>query len=285
MRFLFLGHTGIGDHIIMNGLIHTFIKQNESLEELRIIAADDYRKTTLIHMYEDFPIVTFYWLRKKEREAFDVEDPIFMALNYQPDGRIVMLDDKPYITMTFGLHSQRRFFWLDSGKSWIDCLYKFPLNYDCENRYKEFKLPSNLSRARELYNQLCHRLEGKEYIVIHDDPTRSRKADTTTVKALLTKDNMLDLPVLYLGFQRYQYPLLEGLNNKDMGTLFECESLFDLYYLLQNAKACHLMDSSIACLVDISNIQGKLYMHNYINEASGLGFTREPWVQINKFSN
>jgi hypothetical protein len=285
MRFLFLGHTGIGDHIIMNGLIHTFIKEHESLQELQIIAADDYRKTTLLHMYEDYPIVTFYWLRKKEGYAFDVEDPVFLALNGQQDGRIIMLDDKPYITMTFGLHSQRRFFWLESGKSWIDCLYKFPLNYDCENRYKEFHLPSNLSRAQSLYDTVCKQLHGGDYVLIHDDPTRGRNADAYTVKELLKKDNMLDIPVLYLGFRRYQYPLLEGLYNKDMGSLFECESLFDLYYLLQNAKACHLMDSSIACLVDISNIQGKLYMHNYINEASGLGFTREPWVQINKLTH
>jgi hypothetical protein len=285
MRFLFLGHTGIGDHIIMNGLVHTFIKQNESLEELRIIAADDYRKDTLIHMYQDYPIVTFYWLRKKEGEAFDIEDPIFMALNNQPDGRTILLDNKAYITITFGLHSQRRFYWLDSGKSWIDCLYKFPLNYDCENRYKEFHLPSNLSRAQSIYDSVCKELNGSDYILIHDDPTRERNADAHTVKELLKKDNMLDIPVLYLGFRRYQYPLLGGLNNKDMGSLFECESLFDLYYLLQNAKACHLMDSSIACLVDISNIQGKLYMHNYINPASGLGFTREPWVQVNKLSN
>lgn len=284
MRYLFLGHTGVGDHIILNALIHRFLRTTEDVEELRIVAADDYRKHTLIHLYEDYPLVTFYWLRKKD-SSFDPQDPVLQQLDCKPEGTAVLIDDTIYFGIPFGLHSPRKCYWLNSGASWIDCLYKFPLGYDCEERFDDFRLPSDLSRASALYSAVCQRIGSSEYLIVHDDPSRNRNADPATVKHLMEKDDLLEVPVVYLGMNRYSYPRIEGLVSPEMGTLLEVHSLFDLIVLLRNAKACHLMDSSIACLVDCANLQGKLYMHNYINEASGYGFTRYPWVQVNKIGS
>jgi len=270
----------------MNALVHRFLGTTEGVEELRIVAADDYKKHTLIHLYEDFPIVTFYWLQKNDSSIDPHEqDPVLQQLNCKPEGTPVMIDGTFYLGIPFGLHSPRKCYWLNSGASWIDCLYKFPLNYNCEMRYTDFRIPSTLSRATQLYESVCQKIGSSEYVLVHDDPTRNRNADPSIVHKILDWDGHLQVPVLYLGVQRYTYPLIQGLVNPDMGTLLEVHSLVDLIVLLRNAKACHLMDSSIACLVDCANLQGKLYMHNYINPASGNGFTRAPWVQVNKIGS
>lgn len=279
MRYLFLSHLGIGDHIIMNGLVHTVLKDTCDLDELCIIAVDDYRKHTLLHLYEDYPIVTFHWL-KSNNGHIDVTDPVFLQINATDPGIQLQIEGKQYTGIPFGLHSLRKAFWIDSGTTWIDCLYKYPFKIPSLNRFTEFQCPKDLSRAEIKYQKLLDILGSNKYVVVHDDPSRNRHLDKKTLTFLLEKDTMKELPVIYLGYNRYSHPLVEGLVNKDCGDLLNCVSLFDLLLILQNASACHLMDSCIACLTDVSGINGKLYMHNYINEASGGAFTREPWVQI-----
>lgn len=281
MHYLFLGHLGIGDHIIMNGLINTLLEKEPDIQEICIMAVDDYRKNTVLHLYEDNPRISFHLLKEKNR-SFDDTDPIFLQLNDTNPGKIILKDDKQYVGIPFGLHSLRKGFWIDAGTTWIDSLYKYPFQISANNRFTHFRLPSNLSRASALFENLLSILGTNQYVVIHDDPSRNRNIDKKTLVQLLEQDTMLNFPILYLGKDRYDYPLVDGLHNKQLGSLFHCVSLFDLYYVLKNASACHLMDSSIACLVDVSGMDGKLYMHNYINEASGMAFTRVPWVQVNK---
>jgi len=281
MRYIFLGHLGIGDHIIMNGLVNTLLETDSTIKELCLIIVDDYRRDTVLHLYEGTPRISFHLL-KGINGSFDETDPIFVQLNNTNPGTSIVKDDKQYVGIPFGLHSLRKCFWIDAGTTWIDSLYKYPFNISANNRFTHFRLPTNLSRAHALYDTLLSLLGTKKYVVVHDDPSRKRDVDRKTLVQLLEQDTMLNLPVLYLGKSRYDYPLVEGLENTIVGPLFHCVSLFDLYFVLKNASACHLMDSSIACLVDVSGMDGKLYMHNYINEGSGLAFTRSPWVQVNK---
>jgi hypothetical protein len=263
MRYIFLSHLGIGDHIIMNGLVHAVLNNTPGLEELCILAVDDYRKGTLLHLYEDYPRVSFHWLEPGLKLHFNGND---------------------YIGIAFGLHSLRKNYWIDKGTNWIDCLYKYPFQLDSNKRFSEFHMPSNLSGATRKYEQLIEILGTTHYVVVHDDPARNRNVQRETLCSLLYQDGMNEYPIVYLGYNRNHYPFVEGLHNKDVGDLLNCDSLFDLVFILANASACHLMDSCIACLVDVSSMGGKLYMHNYINEASGGAFTRHPWVQVDLHS-
>jgi hypothetical protein len=280
MRVLFLGHQGLGDHIVMNGLVHTFLKWNEhELEELCIIARDHYCRKTLEHLYSDFPRVTFHWTSPSN----EVEDPTFKQLNQKKIGAIVTHNKKEYIGINFGFHSVYYFLnipKLPENVSWVDYLYEYPLNMPPLNRFTEFHMPSNLSVAHEKYEAFRKSIGPNGYIVVHDDPSRNRNIDRGIIHKILTQDSMIDLPVVYLGLKRYSYPLIEGLQNKDVGTLLDSESLIDLYYILKNASACHLMDSSVACLIDCIDIYCKLYMHSYIFKGGGTSFLRSPWVRI-----
>jgi hypothetical protein len=281
MRFLFLGHQGLGDHIVMNGLIHTFIKMHgKDIEELCIIAQKNHSRKTLEHLYSDFPLVTFHWITPSSSET---EDSTFLQLHKKPYKTCITHKGCEYIGVNFGFHST---FMMDLSKapdtvSWVDYLYMSPLNLSSQLRFTEFRLPSDLSVAQTKYEALLATIGSGGYILIHDDPSRERHIDPTIVKAVLKQDAMLDLPVLYIGIGRYSYPLIEGLNNKDIRDLFTCDSILDMYYILKNASACHLMESCISCLVDCSYIQTKLYMHSYICH-EGKSCTRSPWVRITK---
>jgi hypothetical protein len=282
MRVIFLCHQGLGDHIVMNGLVHSFLKQYQStLEELCIIARDHYCRKTLEHMYSDFPLITFHWMTASGGN----EDPVFQQLNQKPIGTRVNCNGKEYIGINFGFHSVYYFLHIPkmpAGMCWVDYLYGFPLGLPSILRFTEFHLPSNLSVAQTKYEELLNVVGPNGYVLVHDDPPRNRNINKTIITSMLQHDNLFDLPVVYLGLNRYSQPLIEGLNNKDVSKLLENESLYDLYYILKNATACHLMDSSIACLVDCANIQSKLFIHSYIFEGGGTSFIRSPWVRIVK---
>ena len=277
MRILLLGHLGIGDHIVMNGIVHFLQKDVHELEEICILAIDDYRKETLIHMYEDYPLVTFHFM-KLPLES----DPLFLQAHMAAQKTNIMFNEKIYTCINFGLHSQRRSNWIFPNMDWVESMYTYPLNLDASIRINEFRLPSNMNRAVEKYETLLKTINTSDYIIIHDDPSRKRYIDRDIVSNKLKEDSMTNLPLLYLGKDRYKYPLLQGFLNPDINTLLECTSLFDLYYILKYARACHVMDSSIACLIDCSNMQGKLYVHNYIMQDTGKQLKRNPWVQIHK---
>jgi hypothetical protein len=280
MRVIFLYHQGLGDHIVMNGLVHSFLKGNQStLEELCIVARDHYCRKSLEHLYSDFPIVTFHWMTPSR----DKEDPVYEQLNQKPIGTLVTYNGKEYMGINFGFHSV--YYFLNVRKmpehlSWVDYLYDYPFRLSSILRFTEFHLPSNLSVAQQKYEDFLKVVGPNGYVIVHDEPNRNRTIDRNVITPLLIQDNMLDLPVIYLGLNRYSQPLIEGLNNKDLSKVLENESLLDLYYILKNASACHLMCSSVACLVDCVDIQCKLYMHSYLFEGGGTSFVRSPWVRI-----
>jgi hypothetical protein len=281
MRYLFLGHQGLGDHIVMNGLIHSFIKsQIENIEELCIIAQNNHCRKTLEHLYSDYPLVTFYWITPSPSEC---EDPVFLQLHKKPNLTRVQYNNLEYVGINFGFHST---FMMDLSKvpdtvSWVDYLYMSPLNLSSQIRFTEFRLPSDLSVAQKKYEAFVKTIGSGGYVIIHDDPSRDRNIDQEIVRTILKQDAMSDLPVVYLGINRYSYPLVTGLNNKDVGDLFISDSILDFYYILKHASACHLMESCISCLVDCSYINTKLYMHSYICH-EGKSCTRSPWVRIKK---
>lgn len=284
MRILLLNHLGLGDFIQMNGLIHTLIEsfQHFSLEEICLVACNNHSKPSLLHLYSDYPMVTFYWM---DTTKSITEDPLFKLVDKQPAGSVISVDNKLYMTYTFGLHSPLIHWenwkkWEMCGLTWVESLYLVPLCINPLNRYTKFHLPSDLSRAIQKYENLLEILGTTDYILVHDDPSRDRIMRKEILCKILEQDSMKSLPVIYLGKKRYNYPLIDGLSNPDVSQILECDSIFDLVFILKHAKALHLMDSSMACLVDILNIQSKLYMHSYMLFDTGKTYHRHPWVRI-----
>jgi hypothetical protein len=105
------------------------------------------------------------------------------------------------------------------------------------------------------------------------------------VKNYIKEDGHENLPIIYLGKDRYKSPIFDGLNNPYLEDLLETETLYDYCDLLKNATACHMLDSSIALLLDYtSSKEGqKRYMHEYAKVGEILstdGLFQKEWIKI-----
>lgn len=277
MRILLFGHQGLGDQILLNGLVHTLriFYESQGLEELCLVIPNTYVKKTLEHLYEDYPVIRFYL---HDESTHDV----FQELNNKPTGYKKTIDNKEYTCYMLGMHSVLRSEWQLPGHNWAETFYTFPFGANPSMRYEHFLFPNNMHRAFHKFFQLLDTIGTIGYVVIHDDPSRARIMNQGVLIKYLEKDTMAHLPRIYLGKDRYNSPLIGEQNLPSVKEIVESESLLDLYIILKYASALHLMDSSIACLVDVTNITGKLYIHDYIVPGSGQAFRPEAWTHISK---
>lgn len=268
MNFLVFPHLGLGDQFVMNGFIH-YLYSLTSIEEICIIAKA-YQKDTLVHLYSDFPKITFYWISETSEtsgSSWEEKDLFLKSINHMPFGLEVMYKGKKFILTNFGSHSLAPFRY--EITNWADAFYRqanLPITFR-----RNFMFPSNMQHSKELYNRVINQIKTSDYIIIHDDPTRERFIDNKLLYTILLNNGTDKLPILYLGRNRYDYKLQENLENKGSNELLQVSSLLDYYDLLKNAKECHVMDSSIGILLDyIQDSASKLYKHQYIT-SSGPG--------------
>jgi hypothetical protein len=259
MNYLILPHLGLGDQLIMNGFVQYLIHEQKA-NKILIIAYDNYQRTSLLHLYSDTPVVEFLWIEHPNGRF----SPFVTSLNGRQMFSKVELDSTEYILLNFGLHSQYRCASLPNH-SWADSFY-IQGQLDPAFRFSLFTLPKNMQRAEEIYKNIKDEV-GSNYILIHDEPKTNRYINGSLIKNLLKKSKHDELPVIYLGIQRYDYPLIDGLNNINVSDKIRCDSLLDLWYLIQNATECHFMDSSISCMTDlIPDSKSLLNLHAYVTD-------------------
>ena len=278
-NILFFPHQGLGDQIVMFGYINYLLNSSEAniIDEVCIIARSN-MKTSIEHLYSDLPKIKFYWLNTWG-EHWVEQDPLTKSINGLPFNSIIVNehDKKTHYLHNFGMHTQNGT--KLPNNSWADSFY-LNINLPASIRFSHFQLPSKLDASRALYDRLKERLGQSTYILIHDDPTRGRNVHDVFVKDITKNNGTRYVPVLYLGKDRYKSPLLSEMNNVDVSDIFTAESIFDYYHILVNAKECHFMDSSFACLTDqIKEGTTSLYMHSYIIADSDVS---NPKAHINR---
>lgn len=259
MNILFFPHQGIGDQIIMNGCVH-FLREVMKPNEIKIITKKNYSVSTLQHLYSDFPSITFYFVQSESDTILD--DPLIRHINNKPFGYNIELDSKVYSLANFGSHSQNPQYEIP-GKSWADAFY-MRAGIDPTIRFRMFQLPSNMARSKAMYQNLLEKIKTNQYILVADDPSRNRKIDTQLFHTILEKNKNRELPVLYLGFNRYSMPLQPNVFNIDVSEIFQTDSILNYADILQYATECHMVDSSLACLMDVLPLAPKhIYLHMY----------------------
>lgn len=272
MRYIVLYHIGLGDHIVMSGYIHYLLEDN-NVEEVLLLVKNNYSKYTLEHLYSGYPKVSLYF--------FDNDsDNLFSRVNKKPKNTFISYKDNNYIIKNFGCHSESSNIYLH-GLSWADSFYVSE-NISPIVRYEYFKLPKSMNSSKKMYLKLIHILKTENYILLHDDPSRKRSLNYSVVKDIVNKNNHSNLPIVYLGINRYNYPLLDNpdYSIEEIKSCISCESILDLYHIISNAKECHFMDSSLACLTDqIKDSNSILYNHSYASHAT---ISRENITLINR---
>ena len=148
--------------------------------------------------------------------------------------------------------------------NWATAFY-LSANVEPSIRYTHFKLPKDMSCSKDKYKQLLNKINNNKYILIHNDPSRGRFLNDDLLKEILQTNGHLDLPVIYCGINRYNYPLVPGLNNvESVADIMTCNSLLDYYDIIINSTECHFMDSSLSSFTDqIENLNTLLYGHLY----------------------
>lgn len=273
MDFLVFPHLGLGDQIIMSGFIH-YLLQTQNINSILIIAYDNYQNKTLDHLYSDCPKVSFLRIEHPNGRF----SPFISSLNGMPFQSRVLLNGKNYYLLNFGLHSQFQTAYLE-GYSWADSFY-IQGHLNPSFRFSHFKLPSNMINSDQLYERVVNKI-GSKYILVNDEPKTNRKLNGKFIRKLLEQSGNENLPVIYLGLNRYNYMLMDELNNVDVSKELVCDSLLDLWKLIQNATECHFMDSSIACMTDlIKDSKSILHLHSYnasISDKTHPTFVNRNW--------
>ncbi len=269
-KYFVAHHLGLGDHFVMNGFIHLLLMDND-IEEILLVVKEHNLKT-VEKMYQGFDIIKFFPIKTLE-DLLPVDDGARVIGKYLDNG---------YLYLGFGVHGTNRQY-LELDKSWANCFYK-QHGVDPTFRWKLFKFPSNLDNSIALTTKVIEKI-GTNYIVLHDDPSRGFKLKYEAVKRFLKEDGHDNLPIVYLGKDRYNHPLIEGCNNPILQEELQTETLYDYSHLLANASACHMMDSSVALLLDYLPVRNnqKRYMLEYAKAGEILsteGLFQKEWLTI-----
>jgi hypothetical protein len=192
-RIIVHHHTGLGDHFICNGLVHSL----SDTYYIDLICKNRHLKTVK-HLYEDFPDI----------HIIGVEDDHADTLKYAQE------TNYPLIRVGFENCDYNRF---------EDSFYETS-NVDPMAEYDRFVFPTNLEGSAVLYNRIKEKL-GADYIFVHD--ASSYGSFSLNIKSDLPKhvaqkedtDNLLDY-VDTICNAKEVHVINSGLNNL----------VFQLYY-------------------------------------------------------
>ena len=259
-KILIVHHLGLGDHLVMNGFVHMLL-ENESPDEMLMVVKEHNIKT-VEKMYNGYP-VKFCTIKGLD-ELFE------KITNLLKDG---------YLYLGFGVHGSNPKY-LELDVSWAACFYK-QYSVDPSLRWKMFRYPKNMDGSFELANKIIKEV-GPDYVIVHDDPSRGFNLNGKSVLEKMIQDRHDKMPIVYLGKNRYAYPLIDDTVSPVLS--FQTETLYDYCHLLANARACHMLDSSVALLLDFlpdTRDGQKRYMHEYAKVGEILsteGLFQKEWM-------
>jgi hypothetical protein len=219
-------HLGLGDNFICHGIIREYAKQNKVIT----FAKPQYYQTVSF-MYRDDNNIT--------------------VLPYDDQQAIQFLSQQQISHDNFigiGIYGQN---WNTSitDKSFDQIFYE-QANVSFEKRCENFHIVRDLNNELELFKQFG--VKEKEYIFIHDDPSRNYNIYKHIPEGVQVVRNTLG-------------------NN-----------IIDYAYLIENALEVHVIESSFKLMIDFwgSLNQDKLYFHTY-----GRGIPECDFLQSKRVKN
>jgi hypothetical protein len=249
-KFLILGHLGLGDQFLTNGLVH-FLRKTQDPQTILVVCKAP-MKSTLDKLYEDWPSI----------QTLPVNDDNDISPLYGANPAVLQsYEDEGFHIILCGVHSGSNIYKSLHPSCWANGFYmQYGIPYWI--RYSEFCLPQNNPESQTLYQDIT-RVTGPNYIIIHDDPQRNLILPYDEIQAIIQHHNWVEVPILYLGKDRYQHPLLPNANNPNVGSRLRVENVLDYSTLMYNATACFMMDSSLAILLDLLRPSPNQYRKSY----------------------
>jgi hypothetical protein len=228
-KLLLLGHLGLGDIIIMNGLIRYKALFHE---EVRLVVFSKYLDSVRF-MFRDLVNMTY--------------EPINCEADISPNYAMVVparLDDlvnkEGYEYLPLGVHG-RDALWQGRAYDFAEAFYvQAGVPYSC--RWKYGFILRDYEREEAFYKKVTSAI-GTSYRIIHDDPGR----DLLINRELCGPGNTL----FHIG---------------ERGQLWS-ENIFDYGLLIERAQSYHGMDSSFALMLDLIRCScHSINLHAYVKK-------------------
>jgi hypothetical protein len=213
-RALFLGHTGLGDHVGLIGAVRYLAMQYDEL----VLVCVSRNLESVASFYTDCPSI----------KLWPVQQPYIVYPTDTSGGEIVPVDT------TLFTHVYRSGFYLFPRSHAFEdlpkCFYR-DLGLNPELRHTHFHVPTT-NHARELYS----RISDRPYIFVQQ---KSSSNTTSIVTWDITKTFTLDPNLNLYPSDHPWHPLAE---------IFVNQPFLSYTLILQNAKEVHTVDSAFYCL-------------------------------------
>jgi len=220
-------HTGLGDHIITNGMIHSF--------------AEDYDKVYVPHIKMFGESVRALYAGYDKIETVELPDiDINLHGRHLIENLITDTNSEVARICDPHLYYPRRLIQNKDGQlAYVHAATNFDRQFyelagmHFSYRYTKCKIPLSTYKSESIYEKLSNR---KEYILVHDNSSQSEGYPL---------DIKSNLPLV---------KIKPGIT----------DNVFDFVDLIRNATEVHAVGSFFQCLVDSmwNDVKGKLYFHN-----------------------
>lgn len=222
----FPGCMSLGDAIVINGIIHQFIKISKSVH----VSAQSRYYETLKCLYQDWPEVSVVGFDKWENEAAYIKE------NHLD---LCSVSIAPAAATNITYHGCPE---VQIGINW-DRQYYEGMNIPFSKRYSEFRLPKNVEGADELYNRLTG--GDHDYCLFHGNTGQHPTGFNIPLKEWRLANGLPDIKIIEIE---------ESITS----------NMIQYIKLIKNASEIHCVPSSFFCLVDsiATGISPKLFYHD-----------------------
>ena len=157
MKYLYQ-HLGLGDHILLNGLIRVLAKKHGNVS----LFCKTHNFETVNYMFSDEPNIT--------------------VLPFENDPQVIQFINQNRLQPNLIKIGHENFSECIPNINFDKCFYR-QFNIDFDNRWSSFFVPRNLENELKIYNSF--NLNKNEYIFIHDD--ERYRIDESKIKSNLPK--------------------------------------------------------------------------------------------------
>jgi hypothetical protein len=237
-------HMGLGDHLVCNGLVRKISENNKNKKIYLVVRESILKNLELLYGEQENIIPTIIPFYPKPEEIYnlnDINSPWIRSCKIYAD-----MNDLELLTVGY-----YNYFHSDP---W-DYNFYFSQKIDYKIKYEYFNIPQNVMEdAHKKYNQYIKPIvSDKEFVFIHDDPSRKYQINYDTDKLIL----------------------------KNTDNIFKNFNIFDMIPILENANELRMIGSSLLCICDLLNIfnsnKKKCYYYASIRGVC-------TWKDINKWN-
>ena len=212
MKLFFIPHMGLGDTVVLAGLVR-YIAARPDVEEIVYPVKKQYVTAT-----------EFLFDGIKNIELMEVKDDACISPRFGGTGDVIKdFENRGYDIVPWGLHVMSPRDWSSLHPDFSHCFY-VQAGVEHAVSYTHFHPRRDLERERSLYDRVVAKL-GPEYVFLHEDRAR--------------------------GFVIDRHLLPEGVPVFDAHDLeIHADNIVEYCTVMERAKELHFIDSCFALLAD-----------------------------------